>query len=129
MQIQQVEKSNRSEQRRFEKKTGDRTRSGFFSEQAIEPKRSAEDHGDPGKFSVTEGEVKHPGQCEQDGNELPAGQTLAQKNRAQKNVDQRRHEISQAGFDDAADIHGPNEKEPVDRKRESAGDAIEQGAP
>ena len=126
LETEQVEKSNRSQQGRLEEKPGDRPGPRLFAQQTIDSEGQTEDDSDPGEFPVPEREVEYANESEQDGNQLPAGQAFAQENRAEKNVDERGHEVSQARFNHAVDIYRPNENQPVDRNRQSACDAIEQ---
>jgi len=55
---------------------------------------------------------------------LQPGQTFPQKDRAEENVHQRRHEITEAGFDDATGVDRVNEEKPIGRDGEAAGQTI-----
>ena len=60
---------------------------------------------------------------------LPAREPFAQKDRAEQDIDERRHEITETRFDDAPDVDRPNELEPVQRDHQSAAETKKHGAP
>src|SRR5260370_2395362 len=52
---------------------------------------------------------------------MQPGEALTEKNCAEQNIHQRRHEITEAGFDDATNVHRINKQKPVRGDGEAAG--------
>src|SRR6202030_659 len=97
---------------------------GLFSQQSVKSESEAKRDRDPWKSAVTERQIQHPERGEQNGRELPASKTFAEKNCAEKHVHERCHEITETRFNHATDVDRVNEQEPVGCNRESAGQAI-----
>src|SRR5258708_4991725 len=125
--MSKIKKKNnreRDEQNCFDEQTRDRGRARFLSEQSVKSERETKGNRNPRKPTVAEGQIQHAERGEQNRRELPAGETFAQKNRAEENVHQWRHEIAETCFDNATDVDRVNEEKPVRRDGESAGQAI-----
>src|SRR6266516_4660020 len=72
----------------------------------------------------TETEMQNAERGEQDRYKLQTGETFAKKNCAEENVHQRRHEITEAGLDDATNIDRVDEEKPIRRDGQTAGETI-----
>ncbi len=127
LQENQVQDGERQEHGRLEKQTGDRGRAGQFAEERIDTPGAAKPDGDPGKSAVAEGQIQNSQRGEDNGGQLRTRQTFAQEDRAEEHIDERRHEVAQAGFQDAIGVHRPDEHEPVEGNRDPAGHAEEHG--
>ena len=119
VQNQKIDDRDGHERHRFKKQSRNGARAGFFSKQTVDSETETKNERDPRETSVAKGEIKNASGRERDRDELPAGQPFAQKHRAEKDVDERRHEITEAGFDNVPGVHGPDEEEPVNRDRNS----------
>src|SRR2546423_949497 len=125
LQIQEIRCADGHQQRGLEKQTGNRTNTGFFSEQTVESERNAKRDCEPGEPTVAEREIKHADQGENNRNQLPARQAFAEKRRAEEDAHERRHEITEARFEDASDVYRPDKTEPVHRNRDAARETIQ----
>ena len=128
MQRNEIGEREWHEQDGFKEETGNGGGVGLFAQQSVDAKRDAQSEGDPGKTAVAKGQVQNAQRGEQDGDDLPARQFLAQKEGAEKNIHEGRHEIPEARFNDAVNVDRPDEKKPVDRNGRTAGQAKEEGA-
>src|ERR1022692_4230128 len=116
------------EQRRLEEQAGDGRGGGSLAQESVKAKGRAQGHGDPRKTSVSECEIQNAEGGEQHRDKLQTGETFPQENGAEENVHQRRHEITEAGFNDAAGVYRPNKQQPVARERQTTSQAIKHRA-
>src|ERR1700730_10868879 len=121
LKINQKHDCEGNEENCFDEQTRNRRGTGFFSQQSVKSEREAERDGDPWETAVTESEIQDAERGEQNGCELPAGKAFAEKECAEENIHQGRHEIAKARFDDAADVDRVNKKKPIRGDCESAG--------
>src|ERR1700719_1946303 len=115
LKINEKNQSEWNEQDRFDEQPWDGGGAGLFSEQSIKAERDTEQDGDPGEAAITESKIQNSERGEQDRRELQTGETFTQKDRAEENVHQRGHEITEAGLDDAPSVDRVNEQKPIRR--------------
>ena len=127
-QSEEIENCDGEEEDGFGKQTGDRGRAGEFAQECVEAPRSAERERDPGEATVAERKICDGPDREQDGGELKTRQAFTQEKRTEEHVHERRHEVAEAGFEDATRVDRPDEGEPVERDGGPAREAEEQCA-
>jgi hypothetical protein len=69
-------------------------------------------------------EIQHRHRDEQHGCELHLSEAFPQKERAEEHIHERRHEVAEARFEHAPRVHGPDERQPVQRHDDAARDAV-----
>ena len=97
----------------FQKQPGLAVHVQLLADQRIEGKRGRQEQADHGQAFRGDQRDQNPDQGQAHGDPLRAAQPLAQKDHAQRHIDQRPHEIAKARLQHVSVGHRPDERAPV----------------